>query len=68
MGIIEVLRNAEDIPYRVKKNLAGEGGIKAGEIYVRHGSHTEAPTQRELEDLLREGDIAKMNTEDLHEL
>jgi hypothetical protein len=55
VGIIEVLRNKEDIPYRVKKSLAGEGGIKAGEIYVRHGSHTEAPTQHELEDLLREG-------------
>jgi hypothetical protein len=55
VGIIEVLRNAENIPYRVKKNLAGQDGIKAGEVYVRHGSHTEAPTQRELEDLLREG-------------
>lgn len=55
VGIIEIFRNAEDIPYRVKKNLAGEGGIKIGEIYVRHGSHTEAPTQREREDLLHEG-------------
>lgn len=55
IGIVEVLRNSEDVPYRVKKNLAGQNGIKAGEIYVRHGSHTEAPTQRELEDLLREG-------------
>jgi len=64
VGIIEVLRNAEDIPYRVNKNLAGEGGIKAGEIYVRHGSHTEAPTQRELEDLLREGGWSKMGKMD----
>lgn len=55
LGIIEVFRNAGDIPYRVKKNLGGKGGIKVGGIYVRHGSHTEAPTQRELEDLLREG-------------
>ena len=55
VGVIEILRNAEDIPYRVKRNLAGEGGIKVGEIYVRHGSHTEAPTQRELKHLLREG-------------
>lgn len=52
VGIIEVLRNAQNIPYRVKKDFSS---IKAGEIYVRHGSHTEAPTQHELEDLLREG-------------
>lgn len=58
IGIIEVLREPEKIPYRVKGNL---GHIREGEIYVRHGSQTEAPTQAELEDLLAEGEEANAN-------
>jgi hypothetical protein len=52
IGIIEIFREPRDIPYRVKKDIGGKSGIKTGEIYVRHGSHTEAPTQRELEGLM----------------
>ncbi|MFC1942511.1 Crp/Fnr family transcriptional regulator [Chloroflexota bacterium] len=49
--IIEVMREGKNVPYRVKKDLSGGEGIKSGEIYVRHGSVTEAPTKRELENL-----------------
>jgi hypothetical protein len=49
--IIEVMREAKSIPYRVKKELGEGEGIKIGEIYVRHGNVTEAPTKRELENL-----------------
>lgn len=54
IGIIEVFRDPKNIPYQVKKDIGGKDGIKAGKIYVRHGSHTEAPTPRELEDLMHE--------------
>jgi hypothetical protein len=58
IGIIEVLRESEKIPYKVKGNL---GHIREGEIYVRHGSQTEAPTPAELEDLLAEGELARVS-------
>lgn len=54
VGIIEVFRNSSEIPYKVKKDIGGKNGISVGEVYVRHGSHTEAPTHRELDDLNNE--------------
>lgn len=54
IGIIEIFRNPKEIPYRVKKDIGGKNGIKAGEIYVRHGSHTESPTPGELDNLKQE--------------
>lgn len=58
IGIIEVLRESEKIPYKVKGIL---GHIRDGEIYVRHGSQTEAPTQAELQNLCAEGELARTN-------
>ena len=51
VGLIETFRDPQGLPYRVKKRLGGSKGIQTGDIYVRHGSHTEPPTERELEDL-----------------
>lgn len=59
VGIVEVFRNPEDIPYRVTKELGGQDGIKVGDMYVRHGSRTEPPSEAELLDLVREGEKAR---------
>lgn len=54
IGIVEIFRNPKEIPYAVKKDIGGKNGIKVGDIFVRHGSHTESPTPRELDDLKKE--------------
>jgi hypothetical protein len=59
VGIVEVFRNPEDIPYRVAKEIRREGGIKVGDVYVRHGSRTEPPSEAELHDLIEEGEAAR---------
>lgn len=55
VGLVEAIRNLKMVPYRVKKDLGGKHGIHRGDIYVRHGSHTEPPTAREEQELLAEG-------------
>jgi hypothetical protein len=55
-GVIEVRREAPKIPYRVRRDI---GKLKAGSIFVRHGSQTEPPTELELEALIAEGDRAE---------
>ena len=57
--MIEVFRDAKDAPYRVKKPLGGIHGIHVGEIFVRHGSHTEQPSETERLDLEEEGNLAR---------
>jgi hypothetical protein len=59
LGLIEVIRHSEDIPYRVVKLIGGEGGIKIDDAFVRHGSRTESPTPNELRDLIEEGQRAR---------
>jgi hypothetical protein len=59
VGVIEVFRDAAKIPYGVKQPLGGQKGIKAGDIYVRHSSHTEPPTPAELVNLVAEGEDAR---------
>ena len=54
VGLIEAIREPEKVPYKVGKALGGQGGIQPGEVFVRHGSHTEPPTERELLDLTSE--------------
>ncbi len=58
-GIIEAMRETIKLPYKVKKMLGGKSGIQEGDVYVRHGSHTEAPTAQELQDLIDEGERAR---------
>ena len=55
VGLFEVFRDAQNVPYKVTKALGGKDGIQKDDVYVRHGSHTEPPTQRELDDLIGEG-------------
>lgn len=55
-GVIEVRREAVKIPYRVRRDI---GKLDAGNIFVRHGSQTEPPTELELEALVAEGERAR---------
>lgn len=55
-GVIEVRREAGRVPYRVRRDI---GRLSAGDIFVRHGSQTEPPTQLELEALIAEGEQAR---------
>lgn len=59
VGLIEVFREPTEVPYEVMKALGGREGIKAGEVFVRHGSRTEHPTPAELQDLLNERKSAR---------
>jgi hypothetical protein len=59
VGLIEVVRHAEHIPYRVVKQINGPDGINLDDVYVRHGSRTEPPTDAELADLIEEGRLAR---------
>lgn len=52
VGIVEVRRLQEKLPYRVVKT---GGKITADSLFVRHGSQIELPTEAELAALLAEG-------------
>ncbi len=56
LGLVEVVREPWSLPYKVKRNLAH---VRAGDIYVRHGSHTETPSPNELVSLEEEGQQAR---------
>jgi Schlafen, AlbA_2 len=55
-GLVVVTREAAKIPYRVAKAI---WKLSAGNVYVRHGTQTEAPTPAELTSLESEGDRAR---------
>ncbi len=62
VGKLEVIREPDKLPYRAKKDVFDEKGEKVLEkdkIYVRHGSHTEPPSDFELEALKEEGKRAR---------
>jgi hypothetical protein len=56
VGIVEVARDPVRIPYRVANPL---GRLVVGQILVRHGSHIDAPTNIEREELKIEGRRAR---------
>lgn len=58
--MIQVLRDPQTVPHRVKKQCAGaKKKVSVGEIYVRHGSITEAPSPDELQALFDEAERSK---------
>ena len=61
VGKLEVLRDPKKLPYRVKEEIKRDRKppLQAGEIFVRHGSQVEKPTDAELQALLVEGDRAR---------
>jgi hypothetical protein len=59
VGRLEVLRDAKKLPYRVAKSLGEKKRIIEGQIFVRHGSQTEAPTVAELRAIHEEAERAR---------
>jgi hypothetical protein len=59
VGRLHILRDPARLPYRVAKSVGHEKRIAKGQIFVRHGSLTEEPTDEELQALLEEGESAR---------
>lgn len=59
IGVLEVIRDPKKLPYRVAKALADKGRMTENQIFVRHGSQTESPSESELEALRKEAERAQ---------
>ncbi len=64
VGKLEILRDRKKVPYRVAKSLGDKlkgdkKQIFQGQIFVRHGSQVQEPTDLELQALQEEGDRAR---------
>lgn len=64
VGKLEVLREAAKLPYSVAKSLGDKSAgdkkrIVEGQIFVRHGSQTEQPTEAELQAIKEEAERAR---------
>jgi hypothetical protein len=58
-GVVVVKRDPAKVPYRISRDV---WKLKANSVYVRHGTHTEAPTDQEVLDLVEEGDRARASS------
>ncbi len=63
VGVFEVLRDPKKLPYKVAKSLGDKSlgakcRIAENQIFVRHGSQTESPSDLELDALYREAERA----------
>jgi hypothetical protein len=59
-GLVEVARDAADVPYRVRKGLRGAmKELHLHQILVRHGSHVAEPDDEELAALRSEAEWAR---------
>jgi hypothetical protein len=66
VGQIEVLRDPKKLPYCVaeregSKDKGGKRQIEKDQIFVRHGSQTEKPTDEELKAIKEEGNRARVS-------
>jgi hypothetical protein len=59
VGRLRILRDPAKLPYRVAKSIGNKKRIEEGQVFVRHGSQTEEPTDAELQSLLEEGERAR---------
>lgn len=64
VGMLEVLRDPQKLPYRVAKSLGDKAAgdkkrIEQDQIFVRHGSQVETPSADELQELQDEGERAR---------
>ncbi len=64
VGKLEVLRDPQKLPYRVKEqmNRDKKPPLMPDDLFVRHGSQVEKPSDAELLALQEEGDQARSNT------
>jgi hypothetical protein len=61
VGMLEVIRDPQKLPYKVARSIGEKKRIKQGDIYVRHGSQVEKPTPLEEQALIDEGNQARSN-------
>lgn len=62
VGKLEILRDARDLPYSVRQSVGDRSAgrrIEKDDVFVRHGSQTVKPDDKELQDLISEGQRAK---------
>jgi hypothetical protein len=62
VGKLEVLRESTNLPYKVAHSIGDRKRIEAGQVFVRHGSQIEAPTEGELNSLIEEGRNARAHS------
>lgn len=62
IGKLEVIRDAKKLPYCVKEQMNREKkpSLIPGDLFVRHGSQVEKPSDSELLALQEEGDYARL--------
>lgn len=59
VGLLEVVRDPKQVPYKVAKLIGDKKRIQQGQVFVRHGSQTEEPTRAELQALQAEMERAR---------
>ena len=59
VGRLRILRDPAKLPYRVGKSIGDKKRIEEDQVFVRHGSQTEEPTDAELQALLEESRRAR---------
>jgi hypothetical protein len=59
VGKIEVLRDAKKLPYKVAASVGNKKSISVGQMFVRHGSQVEEPTDLERDSITTEGERAR---------
>lgn len=56
VGMLEVIRDPQKLPYMVARSIGEKKRVEQGDIFVRHGSQVEKPTPLEFQALQDEGD------------
>jgi hypothetical protein len=59
VGKLEVLRDPKKLPYKIAKSVGNKKRVEENNLFVRHGSLSEPPTDTELEALVEEGRRAR---------
>jgi hypothetical protein len=62
VGKLEVVRDPKKLPHRVAKSVGDKKRIERGDVFVRHGSLSERPTDGELRAIEQEGERARPST------
>lgn len=65
VGMLEVLRRPAKVPYHAQVAITGANNkvrLREGQVFVRHGSQVEEPTEAERQALQEEGDRARAST------
>lgn len=62
MGKLEIMGDPKKLPYKVRDSVGDKKRIEAGDVFVRHGSLVEKPTDAEPKAIEDEGRRARGET------